>query len=357
MKIKTISAYATSLLIALSLFACVDNAYDLSDIDSTVGVKVDELVVPLKLDAVTLQNFFNLEDNSQIKEINGEYALLEEGGFESNAIEIPAFTIPAPDILPISETLDLTAYDINNSFYTPNNASPLLTIPHHQLLFDAEIPETSSSYIIQADNIDQALVKIDEIGANFIIELSFSFSGLNTILNSVELEDVVIQLPKGLHASASDNGNYNATTGLLTYSKLVTSNKSLQKKITLSVSKIDANMAGLQLANGELTLETAYSIAGKIAIYGRNLKEPFDMDELLQLKQITYLLDVNFPDGNIKVNDFSGDIRYQFDGVDASSIMIDNIPDLLIQEGTDIRLANPQIYLTVNNPLYNVSIR
>ncbi len=81
MKIKKTSVYLLTFFVALSLFACVDNAYDLSNIDSTIGVKVNELVVPLKLDAITLQNMLNLEDNSQIKEINGEYAFLEEGSF------------------------------------------------------------------------------------------------------------------------------------------------------------------------------------------------------------------------------------------------------------------------------------
>ena len=78
MKIKRIQVYTIPLLLALSLTACIDDAYDLSDIDSTVGVKVNDLVVPLKLDAITLQNLFDIEENSQIKEINGEYAILED---------------------------------------------------------------------------------------------------------------------------------------------------------------------------------------------------------------------------------------------------------------------------------------
>lgn len=353
MKIKRILVYTISLLLALSLTACIDDAYDLSDIDSTVGIKVNDLVVPLKLDAITLQNLFDIEENSQIKEINGEYAILEEGSFESNSINIPSFKIPAPEIDPISETLDLVSYDMGDSQLTFTNKSPLISIPDDFCLFDAEIPETSASFNISVQNIDSALVKVDEIGTNFIIELFISFSGLDSILNSVELENLVIELPKGLKATASNDGNYNPSTGLLTYSKLIISDSNFQKKLTLSVSSIDANEAGMELSNGELLLETSYSISGRLAIYGRNLKKPVDTDKLLNLKRTTYLLNVKFPDDDIEVVDFTGDIRYRYKGIDASPIIIDDLPNLLVQEGTDIRIVNPQIYLSINNPLYN----
>lgn len=353
MNFKRLQVYTSTLVAMLFLLACVDNAYDLTDIDSTIGVKVNELIVPLQLDEITLQSMLNLEDDSQIKEINGEYAILEEGSFESDPIDIPSFTIPAPDIDPISETLDLNSYGFDSSTLSLSNKSPLASIPDDFYLFDADIPETSTSFIIEAQNIDPALVKIDEIGANFEIELSFSFSGLNTILNSIELQDIAIKLPKGLTANASDGGSYNPSTGILKYNNLVITDSSLQKTLILSVSKIDTDKAGLVLNNGELFLETISSLSGKIAIYGRNLKKPVDMDKLLNLKQITYLLEVSFPDGDIMVEDFTGDVRYQFNGINASPVIIEDLPDLLTQEGTDIRLANPQIYISINNPLYN----
>ena len=152
--------------------------------------------------------------------------------------------------------------------------SPSLSIPDDYLLFDAEIPETSTSFNIEVHNIDPALVKIDEIGVNFLIELSFNFTGLDAILNSIEIHDLSIQLPKGLKATASDQGIYDPSTGKLSYSNLIISDKTLRKGLILSVSKIDTEQAGLKLANGKLLLETICSLSGKLAIYGRNLKQP-----------------------------------------------------------------------------------
>ena len=230
MKTMNLQDYTLVLIMAMSLFACVNSDYDLSDIDSTVGVKVDDLVVPLKLDAITLQNLLDLEEESQVKEINGEYAFLEEGSFESYPIEIPSFTIPAPSITPISETADLNSYGTNSSQLTLSDDTSLFSIPNDYCLFDADISQTSTSFIIEAQNIDSALVRIDEIGANFLIELSLSFSGLDSILNSIEIQNLVIELPKGLSATVSNDGNYDPSTGLLTYSNLVISEKALQKK-------------------------------------------------------------------------------------------------------------------------------
>lgn len=355
MKIKRTSVYSLALLVVLSLFSCIDNAYDLSDIDSTFGVEVNNLSVPLQIDAITLQNILNLDDDSQIKEINGEYAFLEEGSFESTPIEVPSFTIPAPNIDPLNESLDLISYGFGNSEYAFSDQPSLFSIADDYLLFESKTNDTteiSTSFILESDNIDTSLVTIDEIGTNFIINLSFSFIGLDAFLNSIEIEDLAIQLPKGLEATVSDGGIYNPKTGLLTFSNTILANASKGKELTLSVSRIDTKKAGLKLADGKLSLKTNYFPSARFVIYGRNLKKNIDLDELLNLTELTYQLDITFPKGDIGITDFSGEVLYKLDGINVSPVTIDNIPDLLNQEGTDIRITNPQIYVSINNPLY-----
>ena len=340
---KKIRFYSLASLMTLSLLGCVDNAYDLTDIDSTFGVKINDLVVPLNLDEVTLQNMLNLEDDSQVKVVNGEYAFFEEGSFKSDPIVVPSFIIPAPKIAPIKETLDLVSYDF--STYS-------LSIPDDYNLFSAEVSEASTSFNFEVQNIDPSLLKIDEIGANFLVKIYFSFSGLETFLNSIEIEDLIIQLPKGFEATASDQGRYDPITGIMTFNNTLVSDANLKKEISFSVSKIDAELAGLELVEAELSLETSCVLSAKFAIYGRNLKKPIDEGLLSNLKELTYQLDIDFPNGDIEVTDFSGEVGYQFDGINVSPVIIDNLPDLFNQEGTDIRIANPQIYVSINNPLY-----
>lgn len=356
MKIKKLRIYFIASLVAISLFACVDNAYDLSDIDSSVGVKVNDLVIPLNLDAITLQDMFNLDDDSQVKEINGEYALLEVGNFESDPIEVPSFIIPAPDLSPISATLNLTSYGDLPSL--DDGLSPIeIEVPNDDLIFDAQIEEISISFNLESQNIDAALVEINEIGTEFIMKLSFNIEGnidLSELLKDIEIENLEIELPKGL-TTTTDEGEYNPETGRLKFDETLFYNIENGKEITLSVSKINTEQAGLELIDSELKLDTKCKIiSGRFAIYGRNLtNNPVNITQLLSLKNITYHLDFNFPNDEIKITDFTGVIRYQFDAINVSSIIIDNLPDLLNQEGTNISISNPQIYISINNPLYN----
>lgn len=344
MILKKIRAYSLASLLALSLLACVDNAFDLSDIDSTIGVKINDLVVPLHIDEILLQSMIDVDDGSQLKEIDGEYAFLEEGSFRSAPIEVPPIVIPAPKIAPIKETLDLVSFEFN---------SLPLSIPDDYNLLRAEVNGASTSFNFEVKNIDPSLVRVDEVGANFLVKLFFSFNGLQAFLNSIEIEDLVIQLPRGFEATVSDGGSYNKNTGRLSFTNTLISDAKLQKKISFTVSKIDAEQAGLKLVEGDLSLNASCVLSAKFAIYGRNLKEPIDVDGIANLKKLSYQLDINFPNGDIEVTDFSGDIRYQFEGIKVSPVVIDNLPDLLNQEGTDIRIVNPQIYLSINNPLYD----
>ena len=55
----------------------------------------------------------------------------------------------------------------------------------------------------------------------------------------------------------------------------------------------------------------------------------------------------------IKVEQFSGKIEHEVDNVNINPIEIKSLPDLLSQEGTSITIANPQLFLSLNNPLRN----
>ena len=59
----------TSALLAIGLTACVDDNYDLSDIDTTTRVSINDLVVPANIDDVTLGDIITFDEESRIRAV------------------------------------------------------------------------------------------------------------------------------------------------------------------------------------------------------------------------------------------------------------------------------------------------
>mgnify|MGYP001225553056 FL=1 len=353
MRIKSTFVFLLSLLLALSLITCVDSRYDLSDIDSTSAIKVKDLVFPISIDAITLESIVDIDDHNQIKVINGEYAFMDEGSVERGNIEVPSLTISAPEAKSVERVMSLTSFGIDPSTTTPGDIIFINSIRDDFRLYSAEI-DNESSFSIDSENVNPAVVKIDTIAtSNFLIKIYIGISELNRIFNSIEVHDLTVQLPKGLTATSSDGGVYDTRTGILTFADYIRFNENLEKEITIDISKIDAKQAGIELTDGNLLFEIESSISGVFALHGRNLKKPVTLEEFKKLKDPTLEVEISFPNGDIDIAEFSGDVRFEYDDINFASFTIEELPKLINQEGTDIRIANPQIYLTINNPLYD----
>ena len=55
--------------------SCVDDKYDLSDIDTTVKVDVNHLTIPVNIDQIDLSSIIDLDEEDNIKVIDGQYVL------------------------------------------------------------------------------------------------------------------------------------------------------------------------------------------------------------------------------------------------------------------------------------------
>ncbi|MBQ8736920.1 MAG: hypothetical protein IJY78_03725 [Bacteroidaceae bacterium] len=319
MRIKSLACLLLSSVVTLSFFSCINDDYDLSDVDTTVGVKVNDLTIPLNLDEITLKSVLDLGDDSQIKEINGEYAVVENGEFSSEQIDIPSFTIKAPVIEPIKEVLASEIHIdvddlISNSYELTAKKINLggigsVEIPDELKIISFDIKDAKTSFNIEADDIDPAIVSIDTIGAVAKIRVSLGFGGIDKFVETFELDNLKVYLPKGLEATVSGNGKYNKNTGLLEYDRLV-SDKGMEATIEISITDIYADLAGAVLENGYFSFANTLSATGTLSIYARNLKDNININDLLALEKISYECGLTFPDGNIKITTFTGDIQY-----------------------------------------------
>lgn len=186
----------------LLMTGCTDSDYDLSDIDTTSKVTVNNLTLPINIDKMRLDDVFELDDNSNIKIVDGYYALSETGTFQSDPIRIEPILIPAPIINPTIHNLVLP---FNNRRKAP--------------VADISIPPADSRFVSSTVNVDPAIKSIEKIhtgGTPLVITIG---SNHELPANS-ELKDLKFSLPAGMAVSNVTAGNYDASTGVWTIPSL-----------------------------------------------------------------------------------------------------------------------------------------
>jgi len=91
MQTKVLSCALLSVL-CMATASCVDDNYDLSDIDTTTRVTVDNLTVPMNMDPLVLSDIISIDEDSKIQAvtIDGKefYALSQKGEFNSDPLYV-----------------------------------------------------------------------------------------------------------------------------------------------------------------------------------------------------------------------------------------------------------------------------
>lgn len=375
-----------SLTILVLLSSCVNSDYDWDDIDTTSRVSVKDLVVPIRIDKIKLDQVLDVDSESQIKKVldpsTGEYiyAVMESGSFESNSIDIPTFFSEKPEtekieasiylekikkdldkrvtdsIKVIASKLGLPTYNAAVEAYKPLVKKAIWdAIPDTTYLARYPIGVHMSTFDTPKVRVHKAIRSIDNIDVACTLAMTVYFGNLDFIDN-VRAKNLKIQLPKGLKATPSA-GTYDSETGILDISNdgegvLIQGGKYF---FTVSLEGIDFNAPGSgakfttkENDKGEFYYSTLVKIlSGDLEIYKNNFigeKSFFDLP-----KQAKFICD---PDMSaIEIKAFTGKIKYEVDGFDAKSISLSDIPNVMNGDETNIFLDNPQIYLSINNPL------
>ena len=361
----------TVILFALS--SCVDENYNLSNLDTTVEVNITKLTVPLNVDSLVLDQVLDLEDNSRIKKavVNGKeiYALVEEGSFKSGKIEIPGFTTDSPDINPIKAKLNKSQRPKNSRRRGVGRKSerPLGIYP---------LSNISTSFNAKGE-VDQTIKGIRKINvdAAYNMKVDVSDDALMSKVDKISFEGFKAKLPKGLEGKieiiadkAVDLSSlYDSSTGILDMSGekmtpeleeklmscLTTEKGTLELNFEIDAIDMDKASGEIKFENGLFEYIGNIKVEeGDIAIYSDELKEEMTFDKLPNT--IDYVCTPKLQE--IVVEKFSGDIQYDIDGIKIDAVKLNGLPDFFAQDETNIELANPQIYLKLNNPLANDQI-
>lgn len=329
---------AVALISSFALTSCFDDNYDLSDIDKTIRINVNDLVVPVNVDPITLSSIFDIKEGDRVQIVNGQYAILESGDFNSEEININAISLGQPTIEPTESNIYL-------------QTSSKLKSNSNVLRYSIVSDPTKFEY--EAIEVSDYIAEIDSINGHIKIAIKISFNGISNYVKSFSLTGVKIKLPKGLTVTNDDGSKYDAKTGLLSipdrkitgdfYSFTVNAKTIDFKAID---GKFDVSDHSINIA-GEMKVDAGFlEISESDLLSNSNLAS---VPSMITMRN-EYVMDP------IDVYEFSGKINYIVSGVDFSDIELTDIPDLLSQDGTDLRLANPQLYLQVTNPLENYKL-
>ncbi|MDE5869179.1 MAG: hypothetical protein K2H18_03015 [Muribaculaceae bacterium] len=315
---------------------CVDDNYDLDNIDKTTELKVNDLVVPVNIDAIELSEIIKIDEGSKIKivNINGQdiYAVSETGTFSSDPIEIDGFTAPAPTIEEARAAFEIV----------PARTKSISTTTNYTLG-----SFTPQKVEIKANDIDESIKEINSIDCEpMTITMTLTTSGFGGRDTMIKFNNVKLKFLKGLTlAQTPANYKYNPDTGILDVSGLECPGN--VATIKLDVIKIDFDKAGTKLNGHDFNYATTVTLDQA----DLQLTMTFDDNEPPKPTEIIFAVTTTCTD--MVATNFTGVVEYKLEGesLNIDPVSLDDIPDFLSNDKTNLRLANPQIYLSMNNPM------
>ncbi|MCM1483906.1 MAG: hypothetical protein NC043_06190 [Muribaculaceae bacterium] len=325
-------------LLPIVLTGCVDDKYDLSDVETTVRVNVKDLVIPVNIDRIDLGTILDLDGEDRVKVIDGKYAIVEEGTFNSDAMQVSEITLRAPHIDP-SETV-----------ITIGSGSAAAM---SRAVSDAEynLVSNPSEYSFNASFVSEYILSIDKLGCDLSLRVNIVLSGMDSYVTGLTFRDIVLQLPKGLDLTETAGGTYDAASGELSLPA---------RKVEGASLTLDFKATGLDFAQSGGTYDYSAStvtLPGSLYIkQGKAVVSVADIKQGVATLPTQITLRTSYDLSDATVNSFTGKIRYDIDGSSLSDVDLSDLPDVLAQPGTDISFVNPAIYLQVENPLQRYGV-
>lgn len=321
--------YGVGALLALTSTSCVDDDYDLSDIDTTARVEVKDLTVPVNIAPFTLESIFDIDENdpdSPVKKVDGKYAIVREGTFSSTDIRF--------------NNIHLSSSGVQTAVTSINTGVSGILPPG----VNVEIPLTTDNISISYSSsaVPVEIHDIDKVGADFSIRYTLEFGGFNGTVRRLLLSDVEIEFPKGLDGTVNV-GQYYPEDGKIIISNRVLTSPKLE--IVMNCSALDFKALGgkFDAAGHTASVDLGVRIAsGKLSFTSDDITG--SVSSVLTLSSSAALSDID-------VRTFSGTVSYAIEGVNIESVSLNDLPDVFSQKETYIIIQNPQIYLGVHNPL------
>lgn len=269
-----------------------------------------------------MKDIISIDDESNLKIIDGQYVFTDNGSFTSDPVSVDPIDIDAPNIDALHETIDASS------------TGDVVTYP---------IESSWASFEYHSTSVSEYILDITKVTTRLTLSIDLSVDEIVGTPKSMTVTDLRIKLPVGLTMNPS-NGSYNPSDGILTVPSATTTSGKLTITADVTSVSVPSEAASFAPSTHSFLFSDRMRIVGGLLSLRRS---DYPGTTLGQQMHLT----VKFQFSSLHAEKFSGRLYYTMSGFNINPIDLTNLPDFLNQQGTDITMLNPQIYLTVNNPV------
>lgn len=334
MKRQTLVNGLLSLTAVSLITGCVDDKYDLTDIDTTSRFTVNDLTVPVNLSQIKLDNVINLDGNENITNDGKEYSIQKSGEINNTEFDLGTISVAAPYIKPTTIHIGLDGLPVRPGTYihTSVELGPI-NIPASEMV----------NYEFKMDHVHKALEVLKNVKTKqplkveVVLSIPQELVGAN---NKISFQDLNLQLPWGLEVEESNDYTYYPDNGLLNVNTL-TVNQDGKATLDIMAYGLELGEQKGTITNGQLTISGPVGVlGGKINLNVQNITLPNSLDII-----------ANYSVSSFELKSFSGKINYNMDAINIAPISLSDLPDFLDNPDTKLFIANPQITVGIHNPI------
>lgn len=298
--------------------SCVDDNYDLDNIDKTSQIKVNNLTIPLNLSKVWMGDVLDVDDSDLIEIYTASdgkrlYAVVTDGSFEPNSVNIPTFEASTDDIL-------LT---IDNLSEESGGIMPLAG--------ELNLPYTTANFTYESYDLDEAVNSVYKMTLSEPMEIQIEVKSSV----SATITDLQVILP--MEFEAYYNGNL-IEGGLLH----IPSVKLGETVKGITVHSINAS--DFEIEHNEDPSVPDFYYSGEVGING-------GIVDLASISGPLDYIDFTFKMGKLEIGEIEGNITKYVDVPSFEGVDLGDLPDFLMEGKSSLELANPQLYLTLTDPI------
>lgn len=333
----------TAGIIAMAGCTSVDDGYDLSDLDMTIGIGGDGITLPTSsTDSIMLSDVLDLSENGDVKTLpNGDYVFQMAG----KEIESAHPRVEEISLNPLSQMSSLFRFNLSSSAKAASSAKRI----------GGHIDETTAlqqmfTFTGHSDVVESVSTIVVEPSA---INMRLAFSGIKNAVSTIS--QLQLFLPDYFDLSSSDitsNQSVGIQVSKVSDATCITiSNVSTASDLTLriNVTRFDFTKTASDSKYGNITIDAAnnhkITLSGK---YNVAIKADWSVDDASSASGVSITSTVTAE--TMLIKEATGKINPAID-FEIGETRVTGIPDFLSDGNVVADLDNPQIRFTVTSDL------